>query len=112
MDMEKTLLVTKASMGKIFVTGVIKLLDSSKASEPRVSPPTKKRCGSLGSLASVASFPEARVILETVPLPQRVRKIGINSSTPAKMEERPRKERTLSSSSPRSLILRGDRSEG
>jgi hypothetical protein len=97
---EETPPVTEASDGEAFVTGVIELSDSSGASEPGASPPIKKkRCESLGSLASLRSLPEARVVLEALPLPQRERRGVTASSTPARAEARPRLERASSTPS-------------
>lgn len=57
--------MTKAFMGEAYVTGVIKLLDSSEASGPKISLPVKKKRESAASPRSVSSsLPEARVILE------------------------------------------------
>lgn len=81
--------MTEASVGEAYITGVIELLDSSRAFGPKISLPIKKRRESVISPVSTLSLPETRVVLEPLPLPQRVRKAGIPSSTPTKLEEKP-----------------------
>ncbi|XP_039313808.1 uncharacterized protein LOC120359652 [Solenopsis invicta] len=80
-DMEETPPVAEASADKAFVTGVIEISsESSGASGLRTSPPTKKRCEALDS-PSAAHLPQAKVVLEPLPLPQREKRVGRDSST-------------------------------
>lgn len=99
-DMEETPPVTEAFVCEAFITEVIELSsDLSGASGLRASLPSKKRCKDLGS-TSASNLPQAKMMLEPLPLPQ----VGFHSSIPDKLSSRPREEEALTFPPPGSPI--------